>query len=401
MQRDEAAAPDHLVVGMRREHEQPFAAEQRRFVRNRLRLNEHGGIVSVAALYTCPGFMQEDGTREELARLKAEHRQISDLLVLIQELTSRAVRSDSPGDLFSRAFPILHRCVPFDAGATVMLEQNLDLYVTTREGAESLVNEQLIGKIRGTLEKLIPVSFASTEVVVRAELHDIPAAGSSGLQHEVHALLEQEHRTAGMLQLYRGTPEFTPQERQVLAIFATQVSMLLDTIRAREKIANLADTDELTGIWNKRYFRRQLPQELERARTFNVPLSLLLFDIDDFKQINDGFGHIIGDVVLSELCGAVRESLRPTDVVARFGGDEFAIILPHTDARGAAAVANRVLGRVRALTIPTDEEGAIQCSVSIGIAEFEPGDATANDLIRRADERLYQAKREGKNRYTA
>jgi diguanylate cyclase (GGDEF)-like protein len=345
--------------------------------------------------------MQEDGTREELARLKAEHRQISDLLVLIQELTSRAVRSDSPGDLFSRAFPILHRCVPFDAGVTVMLEQNLDLYVTTREAAEELVNEELIGKIRATLEKLIPVSFATTEVIVRSELHDIPAADAHGLVYEIHALLEQEHRTAGMLQLFRAEPEFTPQERQVLAIFATQVSMLLDTIRAREKIANLADTDELTGIWNKRYFRRQLPQELERARTFNVPLSLLLFDIDDFKQINDGFGHVIGDVVLSELCGAVRESLRPTDIVARFGGDEFAIILPHTDARGAAAVANRVLGRVRALTIPTDEEGAIQCSISIGIAEFQPGDASANDLIRRADERLYQAKREGKNRYTA
>jgi diguanylate cyclase (GGDEF)-like protein len=344
--------------------------------------------------------MTDDGTLDELARLRAERRQLSDLLALIQELTSTVVRSESVRDLFARASTILFRCVPFDAGAAVMIEQHLDLYVSTRAGAEPLLDERLVKTIRATLETLIPVSFAETEIIVNAEHHDLPAAAETGIEFTAHALLEHERRPAGMLLLARADP-FSDREQQILSIFATQVSMLLDMIRARERIVNLADTDELTGMWNRRYFRRQLPYEIERARTFNVPLSLLLFDIDEFKQINDGFGHGIGDVVLSELCGCVRETLRPTDTLARYGGDEFAVILPHTDLAGASAVSERILSRVRALTIPTDEESAIQCSISIGLAEYKRDDVTANELVHRADEKLYSSKRAGKNRYTA
>ena len=330
--------------------------------------------------------MSDESMSAELARLRAEHRQVRDLLVLIQELTSRGVRSESVGDLFSRAFPTLLRCLPFDVGVAVMLEQNLELYLATRQSAEPLIGDPLVARIRRTLEDVIPLSFATTEVIVKSEQHDLPDQDRAiDIEHQAHAILQQGTRTAGLLMAFRGEAAFSESERQVLAIFATQVSMLLDTIEARAKIANLADTDDLTGIWNKRYFRRHLPQEIERARTFNIPVALLLFDIDEFKQINDNYGHVIGDVVLSELCGVVRETLRPTDILARFGGDEFAIILPHTDATGAVAVAERVLRRVRALAIPADEDAAIRCSISIGIAEFHGEGATANDLIRRAD----------------
>ena len=344
--------------------------------------------------------MSDERTLDELARLRAEHRQLSELLALIQELTSTVVRSESVGELFSRAATTLFKCVPFDVGAAVMLEQHLDLYLSTRAGGESLANEQLVAEIRRKLETLIPVSFASTEVIVRAQTHHLPPREDGGVEQTVAALLQHERRAAGMLFVARREP-FDAREQQILNIFAVQVSMLMDTIRARERIRNLADTDDLTGIWNRRYFRRQLPQEIERARTFNVPLSLLLFDIDEFKQINDSFGHVIGDVVLSELCGCVRETLRPTDMIARYGGDEFAVILPHTDIAGASAVAERILKRVRALTIPTDEESAIRCSISIGVAEYLREDPTTSDIVRRADERLYSSKRGGKNRYTA
>jgi diguanylate cyclase (GGDEF)-like protein len=326
---------------------------------------------------------------------------IAGVLSLIRELIGPATRADNIADLFVSSFRALDHAIDFDLAAAVMIEQNLDLYVVTREGSGSLVGPPLIDSLRRTLEMMIPVSFAATDVIVKAERSDLPRheAGDS-LEHSTHAIIAVEHRSSGVLLIYRGEP-FDERDQQIVEIFAAQVSLLIGQLSAREQIQGLADTDDLTGIANKRFFRRQLPQEMERARVYSLPLSLLMFDVDDFKEINDNFGHTIGDVVLSELCGAVRETLRPPDLFARFGGDEFAIILPHTDLSGACAVADRIMQKVRMLAIPADDEGVICCSISLGIADYQRDDATAGDVIRRADERLYEAKRAGKNRYSA
>src|SRR5204863_435382 len=139
-----------------------------------------------------------DNPHRELARMR-------DLLSLIQELISRVIRSESAADLFARAFAILFRCVPFDVAAAVMLEQNLDLFIATREGAEPLVDEKLMTSIRTSLAKHIPVSFDTTEIVVVSEHHDLPRRDTPAaeLHCNASALLEQDNRTAGLLRSCR------------------------------------------------------------------------------------------------------------------------------------------------------------------------------------------------------
>ncbi len=164
-----------------------------------------------------------------------------------------------------------------------------------------------------------------------------------------------------------------------------------------EEIYRLSTVDGLTQIFNKRYFLETLERELSRARRYDRPLALLMFDIDHFKQCNDTYGHRAGDYVLREIASLVHERARKVDVVARYGGEEFAVILPEIDLAGAASFAEKVRKMVEEHRF--EFEGVeIPITISIGVAELDPAIANADDLIARADERLYKAKQGGRNR---
>jgi diguanylate cyclase (GGDEF)-like protein len=320
----------------------------------------------------------------------------------IQELTRVMTRSRHVADLMRASFATLATVVPFDLAAAVILEQNIDVYVTRRAGIEDPLSDRFAVEVRRTMQSLLDVAFGETDLLVQADHPDLPERDGGGdpYAHATCTLLRQDNRNAGVLVLFSARP-FTPEEERLLDIVSGQVSIILGAIRTTERIQNLADTDELTGIWNKRWLRRQLPSEIDRSRIYNIPLSLAMFDIDDFKRINDTYGHVIGDVLLSELCGTVRETVRPPDTLARFGGDEFAVVLPHSDLYGARSVADRILQRARALRIlASDGVTEVRCTVSLGIATYVPPSMSAAELIQRADERLYESKRLGKNRVT-
>jgi diguanylate cyclase (GGDEF)-like protein len=151
-------------------------------------------------------------------------------------------------------------------------------------------------------------------------------------------------------------------------------------------------TDELTGLYNRRFFNEQLERELHRARRYGQPFSLLMIDIDDFKVINDNHGHPVGDAVLRELTRIMKAYLRSEDIAARYGGEEFVILLPHTDLEGARAFGERLLDKVMRHRFPR----RLQVAFSGGIAGFPHHGRGAAALLKVADRSLYDAKLRGK-----
>lgn len=175
-----------------------------------------------------------------------------------------------------------------------------------------------------------------------------------------------------------------------------------DLVRTNDKLQTLSFMDTLTGGYNRRYLEQTLGIEIARAVRFNRPLSVMMFDLDNFKAVNDSRGHAAGDEVLREVWQATMGALREVDAAARYGGDEFSIVLPETDEMAAAGVADRLQSAVRYRLHtrfgPDSPEGRV--TVSIGIVTARPGEIGApspDRLIDAADERLYEAKRRGKN----
>ncbi len=154
--------------------------------------------------------------------------------------------------------------------------------------------------------------------------------------------------------------------------------------------------DGLTGVYNHRYFQEQLRRELRRAQRYKRHLALLLLDLDRFKLYNDGFGHRQGDQMLKDVADFFQNAKRESDTVARYGGDEFAVILPETDQAAAVALAQRLREEFAARRFGDPDHG-LHVTISLGVAAFPQDAHEAEELIERADQALYRAKRAGRN----
>jgi diguanylate cyclase (GGDEF)-like protein len=164
-----------------------------------------------------------------------------------------------------------------------------------------------------------------------------------------------------------------------------------------EEIFQLSITDGLTQVGNRKFFDETLEREFSRARRHGRPVSVLVVDIDHFKQVNDTHGHLTGDFVLRQVADAMKQRIRRDEILARYGGEEFAILVAETELAGAAQLAEDLRAAVETREI-VFQETRIAVTVSIGCAELSPDDKTASDLFQRADEKLYAAKRGGRNR---
>jgi len=190
----------------------------------------------------------------------------------------------------------------------------------------------------------------------------------------------------------------SPEDQALLEKVANQAHIVTENSRLVQRLKHLAGHDGLTELLNHRHTREQLQREFDRVSRYAGSLSLLMIDIDHFKQVNDRHGHPTGDTVLREVARVVKEAVRAVDLVGRYGGEEFAAILPQTDVQEARLLAERLRKAVEALAVPAPN-AIVRVTISTGIASYPaPNVASPDDLIREADRALYRAKQDGRNR---
>ncbi|WCB91591.1 hypothetical protein DSM104299_00263 [Baekduia alba] len=206
---------------------------------------------------------------------------------------------------------------------------------------------------------------------------------------------------AGAISVWRVGRPFSHRERELFHYLAGQAAVSVENVGLHETVNRQAVTDELTGLSNRRRFQETMSAEVERSKRFGTELGLVMLDIDDFKSVNDSYGHQQGDLVLREVAKILRASSREIDEPARYGGEELAVVLPGTDLQGAHQLAERVREGVESLRLPIlgdDDAEPLRVTASFGAAALPASAEDVRGLVAAADEALYQAKRAGKNR---
>jgi diguanylate cyclase (GGDEF)-like protein len=206
-------------------------------------------------------------------------------------------------------------------------------------------------------------------------------------------------QVVGVLSIGRTGKPFTPTDRELFRYLADQAARSIENVQLHETAARESITDDLTGLSNRRAFDDALTSEMERCRRYGTGLGLVLLDLDNFKSVNDTYGHQQGDVVLREVARVLHETSREIDHPARYGGEELAVVVPGTELEGTFNLAERVRERIAALSIArVDGQGTISITASCGVAAVPPSAADERSLVAAADAALYEAKRTGKNK---
>ncbi|GAB4496350.1 MAG: histidine kinase N-terminal 7TM domain-containing protein [Anaerolineales bacterium] len=292
----------------------------------------------------------------------------------------------------------LKQMVPYDSASVQLLEDS-ELHII---GGNGWKDEKDILNLRFP----IPGDNPNTIVMERGAPYYLPDAR---IVYEKFRTPPHDHirswlgiplivheKTIGLLAVDSSEPnDFSEQEIMIATEFANQVAITLENARILKETQNQAITDTLTGIYNRRGLYQFGELEFQRSRRINRPFSIIMFDIDHFKQINDQYGHAAGDQVLHQLAQRCVKTSRTTDLIGRYGGEEFIILLTETNLEAAKLIGERLRQSIMKTPFITDA-GRVTITSSLGIAEAKPTD-TLNTLIQRADAALYHAKNAGRN----
>jgi len=288
--------------------------------------------------------------KENFAFRKAE-------LVILKD-TGTNIRTEGPYRVWADTESVGESGIDYNEIIKLFEEEKKELYFTIEEDADILEKLRLDSKVR---------TFACIPLLSENKI-----VGILGVENLPHIYLER------------------------VSILAMQFALEMKKVLLYETVEQLAITDGLTGLYVRRYFLERLDEELNRSRRYGLKFAFLMLDIDNFKNCNDTYGHLVGDVVLREVAQIMRQSVREIDLIARYGGEEFSLVLPETEAEGAKLAAERIRKKVEENIFKAYDE-KLKITVSIGLSIYPEDSESAKDLIEKADEALYAAKRSGKN----
>lgn len=326
---------------------------------------------------------------EELGNANKRIYALTEKIRPVPTVASQLLHVTDEEDLFARAAKLL--C---ERQGLAYLQ--VDFYLVQGDVLELRYSTHL----RGTKRHRLDSSHRLTQVLQGG--HDITARGAA-------LPLKGRDRNLGVLAI-----EFDPKEVELLSgneqalkgyhdllvTLSNVVGLLIDNLRLYEKVRVQSIVDELTGVYNRRFFDTKFVDEVHRARRYARELSMMMIDLDNFKAINDSLGHKQGDIVLAEAAKIFRGQTRDVDIVCRYGGDEFAVLMPETAKENAAAKAEQLRDAVKKHPFPNLKEPGrpLTVSLSIGVTSFKADSKSDEDILRSADEALYTAKREGRDR---
>ncbi|MGQ9630605.1 MAG: sensor domain-containing diguanylate cyclase [bacterium] len=353
---------------------------------------------------------------ESLRRVKKQYEDEIFALTFVDRLNSAFSTVRSVEEIGKVVMDILGSAIPFHIGGIIVrYEDNIYFIVDTH-------NERLVEGFKSKMEVLYAVhsgdyaeegapTRTARKITTRSRgLGAAPCPSYTPRRFFQGIPMEAPigGQVIGILGIERDGSDYTRRELRLLALAAGRTATAIDNALLFKRMEQLSITDGLTGLYIHRYFQEFLDEEIRRIKgvsqrpgdrrqrrySGNDKFSLIMIDIDNFKSVNDTYGHMEGDVVLINVARILKSNVRDVDVVARYGGEEFAIIVPQVDVRGAAVLAERIRRAVES----NEWIDNIPLTISLGVATF-PDDAQSRDeLIEKADRALYKAKRAGRNR---
>ena len=343
---------------------------------------------------------QAEEERERLLVAEREQRLLAETLA---EVTLAITSLTSHEAVLDEILRQVQRIVPYSAANIALWEGNA-LRVAHWRGYETFGGEELISSLVQTLDDIT----VDLDVIQSRQPLVIPDTGqeprwvvldeTAWIRSYLVVPICLHDRVLGLLRLDSDTPgEFSAEDGERLRPLANAAAIAMENARLFGEVQRLATTDGLTGIYNRRHFFELAEHELSRARRYGHPVSAIMLDVDHFKQVNDTYGHAAGDQVLRAVAERCGDNIRDIDILGRYGGEEFAIILPATDLTVAQIAAERLRRCIADVPVPTDK-GDLTVTISLGVASSAQDDEDVAALLNRADAAMYAAKQAGRNR---